>query len=122
MDAARRAVNVPTIESDVSKPRTLAFGGAATALKKVGTEVVFDAKDSPVKVSDPALPVREASTPSALRMTLFFILGAVQTLPTWILADSGSVRNLISEAVFNKLTYKPSIRDTGDCHVIGCNG
>ena len=55
-------------------------------------------------------------------MQLFFILGAVQTLPVWILADSGSVRNLIDESVYNRLPFKPPIRDPGDVRVIGGNG
>ena len=51
---------------------------------------------SPVQVIDPALPaMSEESTPRTPRMQLFFVLGAVQTLPVWILAYSGSVRNLI---------------------------
>ena len=123
VDAARRAVDVPTkIESESSKPRTSAPGDANTAFKKEATAVVYDAEDSPVQVCDPALPVSEASTPGSPRMALFFIFGAVQTLPTWILADSGSVRNLIAEAVFNKLPYQPLIREPGDCRVIGGNG
>ena len=64
----------------------------------------------------------EESTPGAARMQLFFVLGAVQNLPIWILADSGSVRNLISEAIYRKLPYQPPIRDPGDCRVIGGNG
>ena len=55
-------------------------------------------------------------------MQLFFILGAVQTLPVWILADSGSVRNLIDESIFNRLPLKPPIREPGDVRVIGGNG
>ncbi len=45
----------------------------------------------------------EESTPGTPRMQLFFVLGAVQTLPVWILADSGSVRNLIDETVYKRL-------------------
>ena len=55
-------------------------------------------------------------------MKLFFILGAIQTLPVWILADSGSVRNLIDENVYNRLFYKPSIRGPKDVRVIEGNG
>ena len=55
-------------------------------------------------------------------MQLFFILGAVQTLPVWILADSGLVHNLIDESVYNRLPFKPPIRDPGDVRVIGGNG
>ena len=64
----------------------------------------------------------EESTPGTPRMQLFFVLGAVQTLPTWILADSGSVRNLVDEAVYKKLLYQPPIRNPGECRVIGGNG
>ena len=78
--------------------------------------------ESPEQVIDPALPaISEESTLGTPRMQLFFILGAVQTLPVWILADSGSVRNLIDEAVYNRLPYKPSIRGPGDVRVIGGN-
>ena len=55
-------------------------------------------------------------------MQLFFILGAVQTLPVWILVDSGSVSNLIDESVYNRYPFKPPIRDPGDVRVIGGNG
>ena len=64
----------------------------------------------------------EKSTLGAPRMQLFFIFGSVQTLPVWILADSGSVRTLIDESVFNRLLYKPPIRDPGDVTVIGGYG
>ena len=64
----------------------------------------------------------EESTPGTPQMQLFFVLGAVQTLPVWILADSGSVRNLIDEAVFNRFPFKPLIKDPGDVRVIGNNG
>ena len=81
------------------------------------------ASESPVHVIDPALPaMSEESTPGTPRMQLFFVLGAVQTLPVWVLADSGSVRNLIDESVYNRLPFKPPIRDPGDVQVIGGNG
>ena len=61
-----------------------------------------------MQVIDPALPaMSQESTPWTPRMQLFFIPGAVQTLPVWILADSGSVRNLIDESVYNRLPFKP---------------
>ena len=64
----------------------------------------------------------EESTPGNPRMQLFFGLGAVQTLPVWILAESGSVRNLIDESVYRRLPYQPPIRDPGDVRIIGGNG
>ena len=68
------------------------------------------------------MPISEESTPTTARMQLFFVFKAVQTLSNWILADSGSVRNLIDEAVHKKLLYQPPIRVPGDCRVIGSNG
>ena len=62
--------------------------------------------ESPVQVMDPALlAMSPKSTPGTLQMQLFFILGVVQTLPLLILADSGSVRNLIDESVYNRLPF-----------------
>ena len=73
-----------------------------------------------VQVIHPALPAMiEVSTPGTPRMHLFFVLGAVQTLQMWILADSGSVRNFIDKAVDNRLPYKPPICDLGNVRVIG---
>ena len=47
-----------------SRPSTL--GEASAAFKKDGTAVVYDAKESPVKIVDPALPaMSEESTPGA---------------------------------------------------------
>ena len=63
--------------------------------------------DCPVQVIDPALPaICKESTPVTPLMQLFFVLGALQTLPVWIRADSGSVGNLIDESVFNSLPFK----------------
>ena len=70
----------------------------------------------------PTPHIAQSVPPATPQMQLFFILGAVQTLPVWILADSGSVRNLIDESVYNRLLFKPPIRDPGDVRVIGDNG
>ena len=79
--------------------------------------------ESPVQVVEPALPAMSPeSTTRTPRMQLLFILGDVQTLPVWILADSGSVRNLINEFVYNRLPFKPPLRDPEDMRVIGGNG
>ena len=64
----------------------------------------------------------EESTPGTPRMQLFFVLGPVQTLPVWIFANSGSVRNFIDKSVYNRLPFKPPIRDLSDVQVIGGNG
>ena len=69
--------------------------------------------ESPVQVIDPALrAMSPESTPGTPRMQMFFILGAVQTLPVWILADSGSGSNLIDESVYNRLSFKRPIFET----------
>ena len=102
--------------------RTSAPSDSSSLFKKDGTAIVYDTEESPVQIIDPSLPMSEESTPGTPRMQLFFVLGAVQTLPTWILADSGSVRNLVDEAVYKKLPYQPPIRNPGGCRVIGGNG
>ena len=85
--------------------------------------VVTPQSDSPVQVIDPALPeMSEESTPGTSQMQLLIVLGAVQTLPFWILADSGFVRNLIEESVFNRFSFKPPIKYPGDVRVIRGNG
>ena len=68
------------------------------------------------------MPMSKEFTPGTARMQLFFVLGAVITLPTWILADLGLVRNFVDEIIYKKLPYQPPIRDPGDCRVIGGNG
>ena len=79
--------------------------------------------DSLVQVIDPALPaISEESTSKTLRMQLLFVLSAVQTLPVWIFVDSGYVRNFIDDSFFNRLSFKPPIKDSGDVRVIGGNG
>ena len=64
----------------------------------------------------------EESTLGIARIQLFFVLGAVKTFPTWSLADSGSVQNLVDEMVYKKLPYQPQISNPGDCRDIGGNG
>lgn len=56
------------------------------------------------------------------RLRIFYVLGVVQSLSVYILADSGYARNLISKAMFNRLTYKPTLRPTEDIRVIEGNG
>ena len=73
----------------------------------------------PLHVFDPnLLAMSPKSTPGTPRMQLIFILGAVQTMPVWNWADFGSVRNLIYISVYNRLPFKPPLRDPGDVRVI----
>ena len=102
-----------TSESD-SKPtsvRTSAPSDSSSVFKKNGTSVNYETDKSPVQINDLTIPMSEESIPGAPRMQLFFVLGAVQYLPTWILADTRSVQNLISKAIYKKLPYQPPIRD-----------
>ena len=55
-------------------------------------------------------------------MRLFFVKSMVQNTPLWMLADSDSSRNLISENVFRRLAFQPPIRAPGDERVIGGSG
>lgn len=45
----------------------------------------------------------------------------MKSLPLYILADSGSARNLISKAMFKRLTFKPKLRSTRDVCMIRFN-
>ena len=116
-------------DTDTSSRDTVPRSSATSALtetsvtfKTDGTAVLSESEKSPVMVLDPTMPaMNEESTPGTPRMKLFFVLGAVQSLPVWIMADSGSVRNLIDEAVFKRLPFQPSVRDPGDVRVIGGN-
>ena len=91
--------------------------------KRDGTAILPDQEQSPVRVFDPAMPaMSEESTPGTPLIKLFFVIGAVQTLPVWILADSDSIRNLIDKAVYKRLPFQPPIQDPGDVRVIGGNG
>lgn len=56
------------------------------------------------------------------RPKLFFVFGTVQSNDFWLLANSGSARNLISLEAFNKLLFKPSMKSKENIHVIGCSG
>ena len=77
-------------------PRVSTSADPKAQFRDGGTGVICQVGGSPIKVFDPALPAMgEESTPGSARMQLFFVLGAVQTLPVWILADSRSVRNLM---------------------------
>ena len=82
---------------------------------------VEDAAQAPKpQVLDPATPA--VPTPNTSRIKLFFVESMVQSTPMWILADSGSSRNLISEITFSRLPFQPPLRPHGDVRVIGSSG
>jgi len=76
---------------------------------------------SPVQVIDPAMPAPEYNLSGNGRTRLFFVPAIVQNRYIHMLADSGSVRNLINDKFFDDLQYKPKLRPPGDCRVVGCN-
>ena len=127
LEIAKRAVvnsdKATKPESKQTSSHTSTNADSKETFKKDGTAIVCEGQQSPVQVLDPALPaMSEESTPGTPRMQLFFVLAAVQTRPVWILADSGSVRNLIDESTFKKLPFQPRLREPGDVKVIGGNG
>ena len=125
MKTAKRLLSQESVSKNDSKPtsaRTSASNDSDSMCKKDCTAVIYETDESPVRIIDPAMPMRKESTSGSARMQLFFVLGAVQTLPILILADSGSVQNLVDETVYKKLPYQPPISDPGDCRVIGGNG
>ena len=64
----------------------------------------------------------EESTPGTPRMKLLFVIKVVQTLPVWILANSGSVRYFINAAIYKRLPVQLPIQNPVDVRVIGVNG
>ena len=82
---------------------------------------VEEASQAPeLRVLDPAMPA--VPTPNTSRMRLFFVESMVQSTPMWILADSGSSRNLINELAFSRLLFQPPLRPPGDVRVVGGSG
>ena len=124
VEAKRLLGKGSTSESDSksTSARTSASSDSSSVFKKDGTAILYDTEESPVQIIDPSLLMRKESTPGTPQMQLFFVFGAVQSLPTWILAGSGSVGNLVNQAVYRKLPYQPPIRNPGECRVIGGNG
>ena len=61
------------------------------------------------------------SSPGNARTALSFFAGNIQNQTYWILVDSGSVRNLIDDRVFDSLPYQPPLRQR-DVQIFGGNG
>ena len=83
-------------------------------------EVGIAAQAPKPQVLDPA--TLAVPTPNTSRMKVYFLESMVQSTPMWILADSGSSRNLISEITFSRLPFQPPLRPHGDVRVIGGSG
>ena len=81
---------------------------------------IFDLACPSEIVEDPAMPSLE-STPGNPKTMLFFVLGIVQNKTHWVLADSGSVRNLIDDDVFKSLPFQPPLNQR-NIQVFGSNG
>ena len=67
------------------------------------------------------MPAPDFSVTGNGRSRLFFVPAIVQNRYIHMLADSGSVRNLINEKLFTDLQFQPPLRPAGDCRVVGCN-
>ena len=81
---------------------------------------VFDLSCPAEESVDPAMPSLE-STPGNPRTMLFFLQRYIQNQTHWVLADSGSVRNLIDFDVCRFLPYQPQLIQC-DIQVFGGNG
>ena len=126
LGTAKRLLSQKSVSNSDSKPTNLGTNlspdDSTSAFKKDVTKFIYETEESPVQIINPAMPMSEESTHGTAKMQLFFVLGAVQSVPTWIFADSGSIQNLIDDAVYKKLPEQPPIRDPSDCRIIGGNG
>lgn len=79
-----------------------------------------------VNVNDPSARTEAVysteDSNSAPRLKLFFVMASVQTMSVLILADSGSERNLMSEAFFSGLLFQPPVRLIDDVQVVEGSG
>lgn len=110
LETAKRLISHESVLTGDSKPtsaRISAPSDPTSAFKKDGTAIIYETDESPVQLIDPTMPMSEESIPGTALLQLFFVLGAVQTLPTWILADSGSIQNLIDDAVYKSCRTNP---------------
>ena len=69
---------------------------------------IFDLSCLAEESVDPAMPSLEL-TEGNPRTMLFFVQGIIENQTHWVLADSGSVRNLIDHDVFRSLPYQPQL-------------
>lgn len=97
---------------------------AAAALidDDLGTFILCEQMSPSVSVVEASLVGQPEPTQAITRMRLFFVIGVVQALPMWILADSGSARNLISREAFNDFAFQPPLRLVRDVKVVGRSG
>lgn len=76
-----------------------------------------------VRIVEHAFPVPQHEPFNAeTRFRIFFIFNVVHRYPVYILAKLGLAWNLILKAMFDKLTYRPKLRLTGDVRVLRGNG
>ena len=66
--------------------------------------------------------VRTLPKPVNQRRDLFFVPGQLQDKWVWLLIDSGSCRNLVSEGFWNSLSFKPKLGSPGSDKVVAGNG
>lgn len=88
-----------------------------------GELVVLERELLRLRIEDATLIGQSTTITSAITRTrLFFVFGVIQSTALWILADSGSARNLISREAFEELALRPPLRPTGDIRVVGGSG
>ena len=115
-----------------SQPQSLSSRPAATRPQNTQSSTTsFFGEDSPAmpifESLQPAESCEEAwlaamgSSPGNARTALSFFAGNIQNQTYWILVDSGSVRNLIDDRVFDSLPYQPPLRQR-DVQIFGGNG
>ena len=81
---------------------------------------IFDSPQ-PAESCDDAWMAALGSSPGNARTALSFFAGNIQNQTYWILVDSGSVRNLIDDRVFDSLPFQPPLRQR-DVQIFGGNG
>lgn len=88
-------------------------------LKPLLTILVIADGSEQKTIADSKCPADDCD--GTLRLKLFFILALDQRVPVLILANSRSVRNLISKTLFWKQTFKPVIGPIADEQVVTGN-
>ena len=86
LGTAKRLLSQKSVSNSDSKPTNLGTNlspdDSTSAFKKDVTKFIYETEESPVQIINPAMPMSEESTHGTAKMQLFFVLGAVQSVPT----------------------------------------
>ena len=104
----------------ITQPRPPNVCYCSSFFKNDASIKIFDMACPSESVEDPAMPSLE-STPGNPRTILFFVCGIVHNQILWVLAKSGSVKNLIDDDVFSFLPFEPPLNQR-NIPVYGGNG